>query len=52
MVIIALKEAAQTTIMIFFLRICFEIVKYDNQYVQKSKNTKRNKLETNISETP
>ena len=28
MVIIALKEAAQTTIMIFFLRICFEIVKY------------------------
>ena len=28
MVIIALKEAAQTTFMIFFLRICFEIVKY------------------------
>ena len=26
MVIIALKEAAQTTIMIFFLRICFEII--------------------------
>ena len=27
MVIIALKEAAQTTIMIFFLRICFKIIK-------------------------
>ena len=27
MVIIALKEAAQTTIKIFFLRICFKIIK-------------------------
>ena len=45
------KEPAQTTIIIFFLRICFRNVKRDIQYSPKVKTTKRNKLETRISKT-